>query len=150
MKQLLFSGLSLLLISFFFFFQNSNIFRAKHLPSSYFLRIGRFLGELLVRRKNLFGMKTFTEELLFEAVTSIQDQGSQDSYFSSKVLLPKMRYFFQTAIFFQQRYFLKTPNFSVKQYSAAPTFSEELFFWNGCFFKGATFPKQLLFQRRYF
>ena len=125
----------------------------KHLPSSYFLRIGRFLGQLLVRRKNLFGMKTFTEELLFEAVTSIQDQGSQDSYFfikgtSSKneVFFPNSYFFFSRGTFwkhliFQQSNIPQHLRFQTSSFFGTAAFSKKLLFQSSFFFRGGTFEQ---------
>ena len=100
-----FSKQSLLRSSYFF--QNSYFFRAKVLPSSHFLKADSSLRQLLFRTatfltEELFRIKIPTEELLFGEVTLAQLQ------------------------LFQKRYILEKANYLEKQYSAFPTFSEEL------------------------
>ena len=66
--ELFWSGKFFQICDFFsavIFFRNSNFFRAKLLPSIYFLRIDRSLGQLLFRRTNLFRINI--EELLFRS-----------------------------------------------------------------------------------
>ena len=89
------------------FFQNSYFFRAKLLLSSYHLRIGSSLGQLL------FGTATFLAEDLFRIKISTEE------------LLFRSRYFCIASTFPEEQHFGKSYLFR-KSISALPTFSGEL------------------------
>ena len=57
------------------FFQNSYFFREKHLPSSYFLRIGSSLGQVV------FGAPTFLVEKLFRIKAFLEEVLLPTRYF---------------------------------------------------------------------
>ena len=98
------------------FFQKSYFFGAKLLPSSYFLRIGSSLGQLLLAEE-LFRIKISTEELPFRS-----------RYFCTASNFIRKATFWKKLIFQKSNiphYFFWRATFLI-----AATFSEELLFYN--------------------
>ena len=112
-------------------FQNSYFFKVKLVANSHLLRIESSSGQLLFRSatflaEELFRIKMSTEELFF-----------------------RRRYFCTASFFSEKSDILEKANFSEKQYSALPTFSGELPFQSGYFFKRRYHLWQLSFQNSY-
>ena len=125
------------------FFQNSYFFRAKLLPSSHHLSIGRslrylFFGTAIFLEEEFFWTKISTEELLFRS-----------------------RYFCTTATFSEELHFGKKRIFQKSNIPHYPIFPEICLFREAAFSKDvattivATLSEELLFrsivfQKRYF
>ena len=114
------------------FFQNNYFFRVELLLSSHSLRIGRSF------RQVLFGTATFLGVEMFRIKIS-----TEELLFRNQVLLHSIN-------FFQRAAFWKKANFSEKQYSTLFTFSGELSFQSGYFFKKRYLLFQLPSQKSYF
>ena len=82
------------------FFQNSNFFRVKLLPSSYLLTIARSLGQLLFQNKD--GGATFLKQAFLYSINF-----SRATTFSTKLILQK-RYLLRKAGFLNQSIFQKS------------------------------------------
>ena len=117
------------------FFQNSYFFRAKHLPSSHFLRTGSSLGQVLFGTltllvEKLFRIQSFSEEVLF-----------QTRYFCAT---------FSEELFFGKSYFFGKARIRIAYFSWIATFFRvTTFFKKNLLSIAATFPKELLFQKSY-
>ena len=114
------------------FFQNNYFFRVELLSSSHSLRIGSSF------RQVLFGTATFLGVEMFRIKIS-----TEELLFRNQVLLHSIN-------FFQRVAFWKKANFSEKQYSTLSTFSGELSFQSGYFFKKRYLLFQLPSQKSYF
>ena len=108
-------------------FQNSFFFRAKLLQNSHFLRIGRYLGHLLFETAIFGGRIVYKKRYL------------QKSYFFKAGISAHQ--------LFQESYILEKANNSDKQYSLIPTFSGELPFQSGHFFRRRYLLQHLPFQK---
>ena len=81
-----FSDLSLLLSSFFVFFQNTSLFKAQLLLSSYLFRIDNSLGQLLgiILFRNKDRRTTFSKQVLLYSTKFLRT-----ATFSTKLILQK-------------------------------------------------------------
>ena len=110
-----------------------SLFRAKFLPTSYFLRMGSSLGQLVFQNNYSLGKQICSEyrylqkSFFFEAGTSTKHQIFQNSCFFNKVTWAKWA-------LFQNSYFSRNVTFNVTS-----TFTGELLFQSSFFLKRAIF-----------
>ena len=112
-------------------FQNNFFFRVNLLQSSHFLRTEVLQGSY------------FSKELYFWRRNCLKKTYLQKSYFFKAGISAQHQ-------LFQESYVLAKANNSEKQYSVLHTFSVELSFQSGHFFKRRYLLQQLPFQKSYF
>ena len=121
------------------FFQNSYFF-------SSFFRTVTFSQQLFFQNSFFFRAKILQNSHFLRIRSSLWQLLSATAIFSLFSIKISKK---ELLLLFQSRYFCTVSTFSEKVYSVLPTFSGELPFWSGYFFKRRYLLKQLLFQRSY-
>ena len=138
--------------------------------SNYFFRVSAFYDELLFQNRHFSAAVIFSEQLFFQSEISTKQPSLENrkifrvasfrnGYFFGKgivqnknteELLFRSSYFCTASTISEELHFGKKAICSEKQYSALATFSGELPFQRGFFFKRRYFLQQLPFRKGYF